>query len=121
MGRAVALCREAVRAPVPVHHPVVQGQCGAGRRARLRARQAAQVRRAARVHVPDGPGPVQPDGTTAVLRRRRRRRQEAGRQTPADGRTAARRQRRPADRSGRHRRAGRPSCRLNGRAPAFII
>lgn len=105
MGRAVALCREAVRAPVPVHHPVVQGQHGAGRRARLRARQAAQVRRAARVHVPDGPGPVQPDGTTAVLRRRR---QEAGRQTSADGRTA-RRQRRPADRSGRHRRTGRPS------------
>lgn len=72
VGRAVALRRKAVRAPVPVHHPVVQGQYGAGRRARLRARQAAQVRRAARVHVPDGPGPVQPDGATAVLRRRRR-------------------------------------------------
>jgi len=56
VGGAVALRRKAVQSSVPVQHAVVQKQHGAGERAQLRARQAAQVRCAARVHVPGGPG-----------------------------------------------------------------
>jgi len=78
VGGAVALRGETVRAPLPVQHPVVQRQDGAGERAQLRARQAAQVRRAARVHVPDGPGRLQSGRQPAALRHGNRGR----RQTP---------------------------------------
>lgn len=56
VGGAVALRRKAVRPPVLVQHHVVQGQDRSGKRAELRARQTAQVRRPARVHVPHGAG-----------------------------------------------------------------
>jgi len=81
VGRAAALRRKTVQPPLPVQHPVVPRHDRAGQRAQLRARQTAQVRRPAGVHVPDGPGPVQPGRPSAVLRRRgRQRKQEADRQ-----------------------------------------
>lgn len=56
VGGAVTLRRETFQPPLLVQHPIVQKQDGTGERAQLRARQTAQIRRPARVHVPHGPG-----------------------------------------------------------------
>jgi len=68
VGRAFALRRETVQPAVPVQHPVVQEQDGAGQRTQLRTRQTAQVRRPTRVHFPNGAGRLQSRRHPAVLR-----------------------------------------------------